>query len=144
MAPSTLDLAEVSANDPRNPKRVVFVKMQTFSFDSDAAGQAPLAEGCRYAYQGAAGDPFYYPEKSSGSIWELFELTSGPTECARFTFVILRAPHGNPIHMHMRYGGVGSGFEKLLAISNQGPEDKTKVDPWWSIYCAEGVSSCDT
>ena len=44
--------------------------------------------------------------------------------------------------MHMRYGDERASFETLLALSN-GPEDKTKLDPWWSVYCAEGHSGCD-
>jgi hypothetical protein len=62
--------------------------------------------------------------------------------CRRFTYVALRAPHGNPVHMHLRYGDERSSFQSLLAMSN-GPEDKTKLDPWWSVYCAEGLSGCD-
>ena len=55
-----------------------------------------------------------------------------------------KAPiHGDPIHMHLRYGDARSSFASLLAISEEGPEDKTKLDPWWSVYCAEGKSACD-
>jgi len=43
----------------------------------------------------------------------------------------------------MRYGDAQRSFEALLALSNMGPEDKTKIDPWWSVYCAEGKSECD-
>jgi hypothetical protein len=139
----TVDTAEIAAKDPRNPKRVVFKQMETFSFYEDLQGKTPIAENCRYSYKGAAGDPFYYPEKSKTSIWDLFELVSGDTVCNKFKYVALRAPHGNPIHMHMRYGDANSSLDKLLAISNNGPEDKTKLDPWWSVYCAEGVSGCD-
>jgi len=49
----TIDTAEpVPANDPRNPKRIVFDKMEYFSFYKDIDGQKPIAENCRY-YIGA-------------------------------------------------------------------------------------------
>ncbi len=60
----TIDPTEVSATDPRNPKRVVFNKMEFFSFYDDLEGKTPIAENCRYVYKGAAGDPFYYPKQS--------------------------------------------------------------------------------
>jgi hypothetical protein len=102
----------------------------------------PLAEECHYAYKGAAGDPFYYPALSKTSIWDLFELALGEASCQNFYYVTVRAPHGDPVHMHLRYGDAQSGFRELLKMSD-GPEDKTQLDPWWSVYCAEGVSSCD-
>jgi len=138
----TIDTQEVSANDPRNPKRVVFQGMEFFSFYKDLDGDTPIAENCRYVYKGAAGDPFYYPERSKTSIWDLFELASGDDACNNFSYVILRSPHGNPVHMHMRYGDANSSFDKLLNLSDA-PEDKTKIDPWWSVYCSAGVSGCD-
>lgn len=138
----TIDTTEVSATEPRNPKRIVFNKMEFFSFYEDLQGSKPIAENCRYAYKGAAGDPFYYPKQSKTSIWDLFELASGDAACNKFYYVIVRAPHGNPIHMHMRYGDANSSFDNLLRLSNA-PEDKTKIDPWWSVYCAEGETACD-
>ena len=69
----TIDPQEIAATDPRNPKRIVFSKMETFSFYEDVAGATPLAEECHYAYKGAAGDPFYYPALSKTSIWDLFD-----------------------------------------------------------------------
>lgn len=142
----TIDTTEVSATDPRNPKRVVFKKMEYFSFYDDLEGNKPLAENCRYVYKGAAGDPFYYPTRSKTSIWDLFELVSGDAACNKFYYVILRSPHGDPggpLHFHMRYGDANSNFLTLLNLSKAGPEDKTKIDPWWSVYCTEGVSGCD-
>lgn len=137
-----VDTKEISAIDPRNPKRIVFQKMEFFSFYKDLEGFTPIAEQCRYVYKGAAGDPFYYPQQSKTSIWDLFELASGSAACNNFYYVILRSPHGNPVHMHMRYANAKSSFNELLRMSNA-PEDKTKVDPWWSVYCAAGVSGCD-
>jgi hypothetical protein len=102
----------------------------------------PLAEECRYVYKGAEGDPFYYPDRSKTSIWDLFEFVSGAGDCKAFYYIIIRVPHGDPVHMHLRYGDERSSFRKLLEMSD-GPEDKTQLDPWWSVYCAEGVSGCD-
>lgn len=138
----TIDTKEVSASDPRNPKRVVFQQMEFFSFYKDLDGNTPIAKNCRYTYKGAAGDPFYYPDKSKTSIWDLFELVSGDAACNNFYYVTLRSPHGNPIHMHMRYGNAKSSFNALLKLSNA-PESKTNINPWWSVYCNEGVSGCD-
>ncbi len=138
----TLDQQELAARDPRNPKRVVFEKMERFSFFDDLQGTQPIAQDCMYAYRGPAGDPYYYPDRAKTSIWELFELQSGERACRRFSYVALRAPHGNPIHMHLRYGDEQSSFRALLMMSN-GPEDKAKLDPWWSVYCVEGLSGCD-
>lgn len=131
-----------TVNDARNPGRVTFQEMRTFSFFKNADGTMPLATGCTYAYRGAKGDPFYYPNTSKTSIWDLFELDGGPAGCSAFKNVALRAPHGNPIHMHMRYGGADTSFDALLAMSQE-PTDKPRYNPWWSVYCAEGVSGCD-
>jgi hypothetical protein len=117
-----------TVHDPRNPARIVFEQMERFSFYRDMDGQLPIAENCEYTYQGAAPDPFYYPEFQT-SVWDLFELAPGNEACSAFQYVILRAPHGDPIHMHFRYGDGNSSFESLLS--------------WWSVYCAEGVSACD-
>jgi hypothetical protein len=138
----TLDTKELSATDPRNPPRVVFEKMEYFSFYADSAGKIPVANQCQYIYRGAAGDNYYYPDIAKTSIWDRFELASGEEACNEFYYVIVRPPHGDPIHLHMRHGDQESGFKKLLKMSD-GPEDKTKLDPWWSVYCAEGVSGCD-
>ena len=139
----TIDTSELAATDPRNPKRVVFRQMETVSFYDDIGGTSPIAENCRYTYRGAAGDPYFYPQRSKASIWDQLELVGGGPPCERFSYVIVRSPHGNPTHMHMRYGDTSTSFSKLLAISNIGPEDKTKLDPWWSVYCVEGVTGCD-
>ena len=137
----TIDTKDISASDPRNPKRVVFQGMELFSFYKDIDGKTPLAQNCRYVYKGAAGDPFYYPHQSKTSIWDLFELASGPAECDNFSYVILRSPHAEPVHMHMRYGNADSSFRELLNLSNA-PENKNSINPWWSVYCAAGVSGC--
>ena len=66
----TIDTKEIAATDPRNPKRVVFQKMEFFSFYKDLEGRTPVAANCRYTYKGAVGDPFYYPEQAKTSIWD--------------------------------------------------------------------------
>ncbi|MDX2272846.1 MAG: hypothetical protein NW237_13005 [Cyanobacteriota bacterium] len=141
----TLDTSlESSTQDPRNPGRVVFKQMEYFSFYKDMEGKTPLAENCRYVYRGAAGDPFYYPEKSLGSIWDMFELQTSNenSDCNQFKYVILRSPHGDPVHMHLRYGDDKSSFQALLDNSLMA-EDEATFNPWWSTYCAQGVSRCD-
>ena len=105
-------------------------------------GAKPHAEECRYVYKGAAGDPYYYPTRAKTSVWDLFELASGAEACKAFAYVAVRAPHGKPLHLHLRYGDEHSSFRQLLQMST-GPEDKTTLDPWGSVYCAEGVSGCD-
>lgn len=128
-----------SLHDPRNPGRLVFEEMERFSFYRDLAGNDAIAENCEYSYSGAAPDPFYYPEFQS-SIWDLFELVSEDEACQGFKYVALRSPHGDPIHMHFRYGGETSSFDELLAMST---DEETSLNPWWSNYCAEGVVACD-
>jgi hypothetical protein len=138
----TIDTKTITAFDPRNPKRVVFKEMEYFSFYADLKGTTPLATECRYVYKGAAGDPYYYSQFKT-SVWDLFELTSGAEACNNFYYVILRSPHGSPVHMHMRYGNARSSFRKLLNLSKAGPENPNSLDPWWSVYCQAGVSGCD-
>ncbi|WP_017305068.1 hypothetical protein [Spirulina subsalsa] len=130
-----------SLHDPRNPGRIVFERMERFSFYRDLSGNDPIAQNCTYSYQGALPDPFYYPEYQS-SIWDLFELTSEDPTCSAFKYVALRAPHGDPIHMHVRYGGADTNFQELLGMSLAEP-DALELNPWWSLYCAEGVTACD-
>jgi hypothetical protein len=120
----TVDPQEIAATDPRNPKRIVFRTMEYFSLYADSAGTTPLAEECRYIYKGAAGDPFYYPTLAKTSMWDLFELASGEEACQKFFSATVRAPHGDPVHLHVRYGDDQSSFRQLLQMSN-GPEDKT-------------------
>ena|SRR6266566_7128721 len=48
----------------------------------------------------------------------------------------------NPPRVVFRKTDSQSSFRRLLQMSN-GSEDNTKLDPWWSVYCAEGVSGCD-
>ena len=84
----------------------------------------------------------FYPTRAKTSVWDLFGLASGAKASKAFSYAAARAPHGKPMHMHPRYGDEHSGFRKLLQMSD-GPEDKTQLAPWWSVYCAGGVSGCD-
>lgn len=116
--------------------------MEFFSFYQDLEGKTALAERCQYVYKGAVGDPFYYPKQSKTSIWDLFELASGDEASNNFSYVILRSPHGDPVHMHMRYGNAEFSFRQLLDLSDA-PEVKDNINPRWSVYCAAGESGCD-
>jgi hypothetical protein len=72
--------------------------MEVFSFYADLIGTTLLAVDCRYVYKGAEGDPLLDPTQSKTSIWVLFEFASGDGDCKIFYYVIIRAPHGDPIH----------------------------------------------
>jgi hypothetical protein len=50
--PFTLDQQELAARGPRNPKRVVFEKMERFSLFDDLQGTQPIAKDCVYAHRG--------------------------------------------------------------------------------------------
>ncbi|NJL99605.1 MAG: hypothetical protein HC924_12780 [Synechococcaceae cyanobacterium SM2_3_2] len=64
----------------------------------------------------------------------MFELRTDDQACQAFQFVALRSPHGDPVHMHMRYGDTDSSFAELLEISTL-DEDPESFNPWWSLYC---------
>jgi hypothetical protein len=141
---TTDPLAVDCPNDPRNPGRVVFKEMEEFAFYKDHEGMTPMAEACIYAYKGFAGDPHYFKEYPS-SVWDQFELSSGPAECEVFHFITLRPPHGDGEvkHMHMRYGDKSTGFDGLLSMSTGNYDDTDACNPWWSVYCTAGHEGCD-
>lgn len=123
--------------DARNPSRIVLetsekagtLTSMTFYRHNDST--AVWAYG-GYEYIGSRPDPHYYPEASKTSIWDIFELKEeykGETE--KFKYVISRSPHGEPIHMHLRYG---TDVDALLEMSNM-DEDSSSFNPWWSLYC---------
>ena len=124
------------------PNELYSSKWSSISFYQDYDGNTFIAKNCQYIYKGAAGDPFYYPKQSKTSIWDLFELASGDAACNNFSYVILRSPHSNPVHMHMRYGNASSSFRQLLNLSNA-PENKNSINPWWSVYYSAGVPGCE-
>ena len=96
-------------------------------------GEDPLAEGCKYQYVESRPDPHYFPQYKS-SVWDLFKLADGQSEAyASYTYLVIRSPHGNPPHMHMRYGDAATSFDDLLNMSND-EENPANFDPWWSEY----------
>ena len=135
----------MSNNDPRNPGRL---KLTT----SEEAGSntrmviydhtdlnKQLAE-CGYEFVGSRPDPHYYPAESKTSIWDVFKKVEDFSgDCSKYQYVISRSPHGDPIHMHFRYG---DDVEALLAMSND--EEDANFNPWWATYCdIERTTACD-
>jgi len=135
----------MSQNDPRNPGRL---KMTT----TDEAGSITkmafydhtdldkqLAE-CGYEFIGSRPDPHYYPKQSKTSIWDVFKKVEDISgDCMQFKYVISRSPHGDPIHMHLRYG---EDVEALLAMSND--KEDNNFNPWWATYCdIDRTTACD-
>ncbi|MBU2997964.1 hypothetical protein KO500_16095 [Cellulophaga baltica] len=135
----------LSQNDPRNPGRL---KLTT----SDKAGSITkmvfydhndldkkLAE-CGYEFIGSRPDPHFYPKKSKTSIWDVFKKVKDFSgDCINYNYVISRSPHGDTIHMHLRYG---DDVEALLAMSNDTID--SQFNPWWGVYCdIERTTSCD-
>jgi len=128
---------ENSFNDPRNPKRIVIEKMETFTFFADAEGKNAIAKNCHYAYIGAAKDPKFYPQYKL-AVWDLFELLKEEKQdpsCDRFKYLSVGVPHGETAHMHFRYGDAMSSFEAILNLSND-------PQPWISTYCTNGRTRC--
>lgn len=133
---------ENSVKDPRNPKQIAIAKMEKFTFYKDAAG-TPMARDCHYVYMGAAPDPKYYSQFKS-AVWDLFELVQEEKQdsaCNKFKYLVLTAPHDEPIHMHFRYGDEQSSLEALLNMSNT-PADAAKFSPWFATYCGGGKTRC--
>ncbi len=135
----------MTQNDPRNPSRLVLKTsdeagtLTRMAFYDHDDMEKKLAE-CGYEFIGSRPDPHYYPGKSKTSIWDIFKKVEDyDGNCANYKYVLSRSPHGDPVHMHLRYG---DDVDKLLAMSNA-PED-SNFNPWWSIYCdIERTTSCD-
>ncbi len=133
-------------NDPRNPSRV---RLATTDEDGTASRFAfyahddpdRLVADCGYQYVGSRPDPHYFPAESKTSIWDVFEQTEAYAgDCAAYTAVAARAPHGETVHMHLRYG---TDADALLAMSTV-PADSSAFEPWWSVYCAPGrTTTCN-
>lgn len=124
-------------SDPRSPKLVAASKMEKFSYYKDAAGKSAIARNCSYAYLGAAKDPKYYAEYKS-AVWDLFELEESEKQdvnCKKFKYVAIAPPHGNPAHMHLRYGDEKSSLQAVLNISNE-------QEAWTPTYCGSGKTRC--
>lgn len=135
----------MTQNDPRNPSRL---KLMT----SDEAGsvtrmafydhndmEKQLAE-CGYEFIGSRPDPHYYPKESKTSIWDIFKKVENYAgDCSAYEYVLSRSPHGDPIHMHLRYG---NNLDSILELSNA-PKD-ANFNPWWATYCdIDRTTSCD-
>ncbi len=135
----------MSQNDPRNPGRLILttssdkgsLTKMTFFDHSDVEKQ--LAE-CGYHFIGSRPDPHYYPEQSKTSIWDVFEKVEDFSgDCSKYKYVLSRSPHGDPIHMHLRYG---DDVERILAMSNDAEDDQ--FNPWWATYCdINRTTACD-
>lgn len=133
-------------DDPRNPSRL---RLATSDEDGTATRMAfyahddpnRLVADCGYQFVGSRPDPHYFPAESKTSIWDVFEQTEAfEGACADYTAVVSRSPHGDPVHMHLRYG---TDAEALLAMSDA-PADSSAFNPWWAVYCAPGrTETCD-
>lgn len=133
-------------DDPRNPSRVRLATTEeagTLTRMAFYAHEDPdrLVADCGYQFAGSRPDPHYFPVQSKTSIWDTFELVEAyQGACDDYSAVISRSPHGDPAHMHLRYG---TDVDALLAMS-LAPVDSSRFEPWWSSYCAPGrTSSCD-
>ena len=133
-------------NDARNPSRIRLVTTDEKNSTSrmafyDHADSQKLVADCAYQYTGSQPDPHYFPEFKT-SIWDVFTLVeSYEGACDDYQTVISRSPHGDPGHMHLRYGAEDA--QTLLAMSNA-PVDSTRYEPWWPLFCEEGTTeSCE-
>lgn len=129
-------------NDPRNPSRIRLATTEEAGTGTRMAFYAhdnpdQLVADCGYQYAGSQPDPYYFPDESKTSIWDVFEQTETyEGDCAAYTSVISRSPHGSPAHMHLRYG---TDTDELLAMSTVAV-DSSRFEPWWPLYCEEGVT----
>jgi hypothetical protein len=133
-------------NDARNPSRVRLatseeagsVTRMAFYAHDDADR---MVADCGYQFVGSRPDPHYFPAQSKSSIWDAFEQVEAyEGACDDYQAVISRSPHGDPVHMHLRYG---ADVDELLAMSLV-PVDSARFEPWWASYCAPGrTESCD-
>ncbi len=135
----------LTLNDPRNPSRLQLTtddeagSLTTMVFYAHDDMDQKLAE-CGYQFVGSRPDPHYYPNQSKTSIWDVFEKVEDYSgDCLPYAYVISRSPHGDPIHMHLRYG---KDVEALLTMSND--EVDENFNPWWATYCdIERTTACD-
>lgn len=122
-------------NDKRNPSIILLSTSQKagtltkMTFFHHSNENEKLAE-CGYQYVGSRPDPYYFPNISKSSIWDIFEKVEDYSgKCGDFRYVISRSPHDIPVHMHLRYGG---DVEDLLNMSRDTKDDK--FNPWWAEY----------
>ncbi len=133
-------------DDPRNPSRIRLATSSEAGSGTRMAFYAhddpdQLVADCGYQFVGSRPDPHYFPAESKTSIWDVFERTEAyDGACEDYAAVISRSPHGDPAHMHLRYG---TDADELLAMSDA-PVDSAAFDPWWPVFCEAGVTeSCD-
>lgn len=135
----------MTQNDPRNPSRLTLTttdekgSLTQMAF-YDHNDMDKVLANCGYQFIGSRPDPHYFPKDSKTSIWDVFEKVEDYVgDCSPYKYVISRSPHGDPIHMHLRYG---DDVEALLNMSND--EEDDQFNPWWSTYCdIERTTSCD-
>ena len=129
-------------DDPRNPSRIRLATTEEAGTGTRMAFYAhddpdQLVADCGYQYAGSQPDPYYFPDESKTSIWDVFEQTETyEGDCGAYTAVISRSPHGDPAHMHLRYG---TDADDLLAMSTAAV-DSSAYEPWWPLYCEAGVT----
>ena len=135
----------MTQNDPRNPSRLTLTTTDeagttTKMIFYDHKDSEKIVASCAYEFIGSKPDPHYYPGDSKTSIWDVFEqVDSYLGDCGPYKYVISRSPHGDPIHMHLRYG---NDLDALLEMSNA--EEDENFNPWWSTYCdIERTTACD-
>lgn len=123
-------------NDARNPSKIEFTTTDEpysesrFVFYKYGKPNKVWAD-CNFQFVKSAPDPHYFPQYKT-SVWDFFKLTTKNSgKCNNFKFVILRSPHGEPAHAHVRYGGKTSSFKQLL-------EDSLNPNAWWSTYIESG------
>ena len=135
----------MSQNDPRNPGRLQLTtdeeagSLTKMAFYAHDDMDQKMAE-CGYEFVGSRPDPHYFPDQSKTSIWDVFKKVEDYSgDCMPYNYVISRSPHGDPIHMHLRYG---EDVEALLAMSNDAED--SNFNPWWATYCdIDRTTACD-
>lgn len=125
----------LTINDRRNPSRILLSTSHEAGTFTEMTFYKHLDEEkiwakCIYQYIGSRPDPYYFPNTSKTSIWDIFEkVGDGYGECSKFQYVISRSPHDMPVHMHLRYG---DNVEMLLNMSKDKKDDS--FNPWWAEY----------
>ncbi len=135
----------MSQDDERNPGRLSLTtseekgSLTKMTFYDHYDLNKKLAE-CGYEYIGSRPDPHYFPKESKTSIWDIFKKVKDfEGDCINYEYVISRSPHGEPLHMHLRYG---KDLEALLAMSND--KEDGGFNPWWATYCEYDMkTACD-
>lgn len=125
----------MTINDIRNPSRIVLntttekgsiTRMIFYSHYDNNEVEAD----CGYQFDSSRPDPYYFPNTSKTSIWDVFKkVVDYSGNCSKYTVVVSRSPHDFPLHMHLRYG---DNVEKILNMSKDKKDDK--FNPWWAEF----------